>query len=60
MADEEADAAHKAAWRHDRTAIDVGKAMRLAPTILVFRALLDGQPVPADALDQRWVRRYGL
>jgi hypothetical protein len=38
----------------------VSKALRLAPNIDVFRALLDGQDVPVDALDQRWRRRYGL
>jgi hypothetical protein len=32
----------------------VSKALRLAPNIDVFRALLDGQDVPVDALDQRW------
>jgi hypothetical protein len=30
------------------------------PVTPVYRALLDGQKVPAAALDQRWRRRYGL
>lgn len=38
----------------------LGKAMRLAPSIDVFDALLAGQPVPASALDQEWRKRYGL
>lgn len=36
------------------------KAMRLAPTLEVFEALLAGQPVPVTALDPQWRRRYGL
>ncbi len=36
----------------------ITKAMRLAPTALVFCALLEGQPVPHDAMDQEWLRRY--
>ena len=50
--------------RFDRDAYDdckrVGKAMRLAPSLEVFDALLAGQPVPASALDPAWRRRYGL
>jgi hypothetical protein len=38
----------------------VSKALRLAPNIDVFRALLDGQPVPVGALEPDWARRYGL
>lgn len=36
------------------------KAMRLAPNLSVYRALLKGQDVPASQLDQHWRRRYGL
>lgn len=36
------------------------KAMRLAPTLEVYEALLNGQPVPNDQLDQTWARRYGI
>jgi hypothetical protein len=38
----------------------ISKAMRLAPNVLVFNALLEGQQVPVDALDANWARRYGL
>jgi len=38
----------------------VGKAMRLAPSLDVFEALLARQPVPVAALDPVWRRRYGL
>lgn len=46
--------------RYDEAAARGLKAMRLAPTLAVCRALLAGQPVPKDALDQRWARRYGV
>lgn len=36
------------------------KAMRLAPTVAVYNALLEGQPVPRSALDPQWAPRYGL
>lgn len=45
---------------HDDTSLRVSKAMRLAPNVLVFRALLEGQKVPADALDARWRKNYRL
>lgn len=38
----------------------LSKAIRLAPNLVVFRALLDGQPVPVSALDPAWTKRYGL
>jgi hypothetical protein len=38
----------------------IEKAMRLAPTITIFNALLAGQPVPRSALDQAWASRYGI
>lgn len=48
------------AWRQDETCVRGLKAMRLAPTLAVYRALISGQQVPRKALDQRWARRYGL
>lgn len=47
-------------WREDHEARRGLKAMRLAPNLEVYRALLTGQDVPVSALDQRWARRYGL
>ena len=48
----------------DRRAYDdarrVGKAMRLATSLPVFEALLNGQQVPVSALDETWRRKYGL
>lgn len=38
----------------------LSKAMRLAPSIAVFGALLEGQQVPVEALDPVWARRYRL
>lgn len=54
------DATQTAVRRNDDEAQRGLKAMRLAPSLHVYRALLDGQKVPAAALDQRWRRRYGL
>lgn len=48
------------AWRDDEDANRIGKAMRLAPSLEVFRALLIGQPVPVSALDTQWAKRYGI
>jgi hypothetical protein len=36
------------------------KAIRLAPTIEVFEALVRRESVPIAQLDQSWVRRFGL
>lgn len=36
------------------------KAMRLAPTLGVYDALLRGERVPVSALEPKWVARYGL
>lgn len=36
------------------------KALRLAPTLEVYRALMAGQRVPREALNPDWVRRYRL
>ncbi len=55
MADIEA---AETAWRDDEAQRGL-KAMRLAPTLAICRALLAGQDVPASELDQRWRRRYG-
>jgi hypothetical protein len=38
----------------------VGMAVLLAPTVEIADALLRGESVPLDQLDQRWVRRYGM
>lgn len=46
-------------WREDDATRGL-QAMRLAPTLAVYRALLNGEDVPADALDQKWRKRYGL
>lgn len=37
----------------------VWRAMMLAPTLEVFEALVRGESVPLDRLDQEWVRRFG-
>lgn len=36
------------------------RAMMLAPTLEVCRALLAGDKVPLSTLDPEWVRRFGL
>lgn len=36
------------------------RAMRLAPTPDIYLALLRDEPVPVEALDPEWARRYGL
>jgi hypothetical protein len=45
------------AWR-DAEAQRGLKALRLAPSLRVYQALLAGQPVPYEALDPRWRGRY--
>ena len=35
------------------------RAMMLAPTLEIYRALLAGESVPAESLDQTWVARFG-
>ena len=47
------------AWRDEEVQRGI-KAMRLSPSLEVCRALLKGQIVPVDAMDQRWARKYGL
>lgn len=42
----------------EREARRLTKAMRLAPSALVFDALLADQPVPVAALDPSWRKRY--
>lgn len=51
-------AAH--AVTHDEEADRIAKAWRLAPNLLVCRALQQGQAVPVSALDPQWAKRYGL
>jgi hypothetical protein len=36
------------------------RAMMLAPTLEICRALLRGECVPVSRLDALWVRRFGL
>ena len=36
------------------------RALLLAPTLEIYRALIQGENVPVELLDQRWVKRYGL
>jgi hypothetical protein len=36
------------------------RAMMLAPTIEVCEALMAGEAVPLERLDQEWVKRFGL
>jgi hypothetical protein len=36
------------------------RAMMLAPTLEIYRALLRGESVPVSALDPLWVRRFGV
>lgn len=47
------------AWR-DAEAQRGIKAMRLAPDVRVYQALLEGQAVPVSELDPYWRNRYGL
>lgn len=58
MQDVEADAQRESAWRRDEDATRGLKAVRLATSLTVCRALLAGQKVPDDALDPHWRRRY--
>lgn len=60
MLDVEIEAQHESSWMRDEEAIRLEKAFRLAPTLAIARALLQGQDVPASQLDPRWRRRYGL
>jgi hypothetical protein len=46
-------------WRDEQTQRGL-KAVQLAPSLAVCRALLAGQHVPVSQLDQRWRSRYGL
>jgi hypothetical protein len=44
-------------WRDEEAQRGL-KAMRLAPNLRVYQALLAGQPVPYEALDPDWRDRY--
>jgi hypothetical protein len=46
---------HRATDRYQRGS----KAMRLAPTLDVYHALLRGESVPIDRIDQKWFIRLG-
>lgn len=39
---------------------DTWLAMMLAPNLEICVALLNGEDVPVEKLDQEWVRRFGL
>lgn len=43
---------------HDHESVRGLKAMRLAPTLAVYNALMAGQPVPSSELDPKWAKRY--
>lgn len=46
-------------WRDEEAQRGI-KAMRLATCVAVYHALLQGQPVPYEALDPKWRSRYRL
>lgn len=46
-------------WRDEEAQRGL-KAMRLAPNVRVYQALLAGRPVEAGALDPYWRARYRL
>ena len=46
--------------RERRESIALHKALRLAPDLVTFEALLGGEAVPLSRLDPRWRRAYGL
>lgn len=43
----------------DRAAAKLLKALRLATSITVLEALLEGQDVPLEQLDPEWAKAYG-
>ncbi len=47
------------AWRDEEAQRGL-KAMRLAPSLLVYGDLLAGRRVFRSALDPKWRKRYGL
>jgi hypothetical protein len=48
-----------AGWRDDDAQRGMA-AMRLAPTLAVYRAIMAGEQVPLSALDPQWRFRYRL
>lgn len=46
--------------RGDDEIARISRAMALAPTLDVCKALLRGESVPISSLDLHWVRRLGL
>lgn len=60
MLEEEHRVRAEQAWRNDIEPRRGIKAMRLAPDLAVYRALIANQPVPVAALSSDWAHRYGL
>ena len=60
MVEIERAAVFAAGYLHDREHQQGMKAIRLAPTLAVYRALINSEHVPREALDPAWVRRYRL
>lgn len=46
-----------AAWRETNR---IWKAIMLSPTVEICDALLRGQHVPAEKLNQEWLQRFGM
>lgn len=46
--------------RWEQEANRLWRAMMLAPTLSICRALLRGECVPVSSLRPEWARRYGL
>lgn len=47
-------------FRGDEDAQEIMKAIRLANTLPVARALLRGETVPRSSVDPQWLKAYGL
>ena len=58
----EEQARHEQTWKHltDAEWRPIERAIMLAPTLDICRALLRGERVPLSRLNQRAVRRYGI
>jgi hypothetical protein len=46
-------------FEEDATAARIWRAIMLAPSLEVCRALLRGETVPLERLDPEWVKRFG-
>ncbi len=49
---------HQETYWRDESVMRALKAMRLATSLPVYRALIEGQPVPSSQLNQQWLKRY--